>query len=279
MRSRRTWCLTAATAAALLLAAVVAAILSPRAGAAGEEKVELRITGGHDTDPRDRGRPVALVAGALGVSPEVFRSAFSGVRPAPEGTQPDPEQVRQNKAVLLGALARYGVTNDELDLVSNFYRYRPGRGELWPLEAAAGYAVVKDGAVTSVVMTRPGYGYNAPPTVSVPGHPDVALDAELHFDRDLKKNGSVASVTPARARGEGRFESGRLLPPEALGELNLTAEQQAEVGRLEWEVRERLDEIFTDGQKQRLLASQDVRLRRTSWEANQRYPGKLKVPG
>jgi hypothetical protein len=252
MRSRGTWRLTAATAAGLLLAGLAAVTLSPRAGAAGEEQVPLVIWGGHDTDPRDRGRPVALVAGALGVSPEVFRSAFSGVRPAPLGTEPDPEQVRRNKAVLLGALARYGVTNDELDRVSNFYRYRPGRGELWPVAAAAGYAVVKDGAVTSVVITQPGYGYCAPPTVSVPGHPEVALEAELHFDRDVKKNGSVASVTPARAGGGARFESGHLLPPELRAEVKLTEEQQAEVGRLEADVKERLDGILTDGQKQRL---------------------------
>src|SRR5262245_15048144 len=107
-------------------------------------KVPLTITGGHETDPRDRGRPVALVAGGLGVSPEVFRSAFSKVKPAPAGTEPDREQVRQNKAVLLSALTPHGVTNEELNRVSDFYRYVPGRGKLWPVKAAAGYARIKD---------------------------------------------------------------------------------------------------------------------------------------
>ena len=35
-------------------------------------------------------RPVVLIAAALGVSSDVFREAFSHVRPAPAGTRPDP---------------------------------------------------------------------------------------------------------------------------------------------------------------------------------------------
>jgi hypothetical protein len=168
----------------------------------GEEKVPLVIRGGHDTDPRDRGRPVALVAGGLGVSPEVFREAFSRVRPAPAGTAPGSERVHQNKEVLLGALAPYGVTNDQLDRVSDFYRYPPGRGKLWKVRAAAGHAVLKDGVVASVVITDPGSGYNSTPTVSVAGHPEIILQAKIAFGRDLGKNGSISSVKPERA-GDG----------------------------------------------------------------------------
>jgi hypothetical protein len=43
---------------------------------AAEAKVPVTFSGGHETDPQDRGRPVVLVAGALGVKPEVFRKAF-----------------------------------------------------------------------------------------------------------------------------------------------------------------------------------------------------------
>ncbi|MDR3633167.1 MAG: hypothetical protein P4L84_04970 [Isosphaeraceae bacterium] len=188
----------------LALAAVVVAAFASHAGAVGEEKVELTIGGGHETDPRDRGRPVALVAGALGVKPEVFRSAFSQVKPAPAGTRPDPAQVRRNKSALLGALARHGVTNDRLDRVSDYYRYNPSRGEMWPVEAAAGYATIRDGAITSVVVTRAGSGYNSPPTVSIPGHPQFVLKADLAFDRDFKKNGSIASITQAAPAGPSR---------------------------------------------------------------------------
>lgn len=170
----------------------------------GEERVPLVIRGGHDTDPRDRGRPVALVAGALGVTPEVFRDAFSRVRPAPAGTAPDGAQVRRNKDVLLAALGPYGITNDQLDRVSDHYRYNPGRGEMWPVRAAAGHAVFKDGAFTSVALTDPGSGYSSPPAVSVPGHPELVLRANLGFSRDLRKNGSIVSLTPAGDRGEAR---------------------------------------------------------------------------
>jgi hypothetical protein len=165
---------------------------------AGEQRVELAIRGGHDTDPRDRGRPVALVAGALSVSPEDFRTAFSRVRPAPAGTEPGAGQVRRNKAVLLAALEPLGVTNDELDRVSNYYRYNPGRDELWPVKAAVGYAIFRAGEFASLVITEPGSGYNSPPAISVPDHPELVFEAKLRFGPDLRKNGSVSSVTPAR---------------------------------------------------------------------------------
>ena len=105
----------------------------PVSGAQAEPdvaRVPVVFTGGHETDPRDRGRPVALVAAALGVPADVFREAFTHVRPAPAGTQPDPEAVRRNKDALMAALAPYGVTNDRLDAVSNHYRYVRSRGEL-----------------------------------------------------------------------------------------------------------------------------------------------------
>ncbi len=181
----------------LISAIFVTAVLTPRIVSAGEEKVQLVFSGGHETDPRDRGRPVALVAGGLGVPPDVFRNAFSQVKPAPAGTRPQPEQVRRNKTVLLNALGPHGVTNDELDRVSDYYRYNRSRGEMWPVKAAAGYATIKDGAVASVTITEPGSGYSSPPTVTVSGHPGLALTAKLTFDRDLKKNGSISTVTPA----------------------------------------------------------------------------------
>jgi hypothetical protein len=241
----------------LILLAVVAAIFSPQDGAAAEEKVQLVISGGHETDPRDRGRPVALVAGGLGVSPEVFRSAFNRVKPAAGGTEPEPAQVRRNKEVLMGALARYGVTNDELDRVSNYYRYPPGRGKMWPVEAAAGYATVKEGAITSVVITNAGSGYNSLPAVSVAGHPEWSFEANLAFGSDLKKNGSISSITPGKGKGKSRPKIGRVLPPRGRGELNLTKDQEQEIAKLEEDVDERLAKILTAEQRKKLEAGGD----------------------
>src|SRR4051812_1064265 len=99
--------------------------------AADDVQVQLVFAGGYQTEARDQGRPVLLIANALGVTPEVFREAFSRVKPAPAGTEPDEAEVQRNKAVLLGALSRYGVTNETLDRVSNYYRYRPGEGRIW----------------------------------------------------------------------------------------------------------------------------------------------------
>ena len=66
-------------------------------------------------------------------------------------------------------LGPLGVTNDRLDEVSNYYRYQPQKGELWPTAPAKGYAVVADGRVKKVVVTEAGSGYTVPPTVRIPG--------------------------------------------------------------------------------------------------------------
>ena len=51
-----------------------------------ESRVPLMFSGGYETDPG--GRPVALIAGALRVPPDVFREAFRDVRPARGGEAP-----------------------------------------------------------------------------------------------------------------------------------------------------------------------------------------------
>ena len=111
----------------------------------GVSRVPVEFSGGHETDGRDGGRPVVLIAAALGVTPDVFRDAFSQVRPARGGREPEPAQVRQNKEVLMKALGKHGITNDRLDTVSNYYRYQRSRNELWPTEPAVANALVKEG--------------------------------------------------------------------------------------------------------------------------------------
>jgi hypothetical protein len=156
------------------------------------------ISGGHDTDPRDHGRPVVLVAGGLGVAPDVFRDAFSGVHPVAPGSQPDQARAQQNKAVLLAALAPYGITNKQLDTVSDYYRYQPGSGALWPTRAAVITATVKAGTVTSFEVSDGGAGYSSGPSVSVPGALCGPVAVNLSFSRDLARNGAIESVTLSR---------------------------------------------------------------------------------
>jgi hypothetical protein len=189
---------------ALWLLAGVSAITAACAVAEGAEKnqgagtwrVKVFFTGGHATDPRDRGRPVGLIASALGVSPQVFRDAFSHVSPAPAGQEPAPGQVRRNKEALLSALGRYGVTNERLDEVSNYYRYNPGRGEMWPTVPAEGYALVSQGGeVIRVVITNPGAGYSSAPTISFDRGVRASTSVSVAFSKDLRKNGSITSVT------------------------------------------------------------------------------------
>jgi hypothetical protein len=174
--------------------------------------IAVTLSGGHETDPRDRGRPVMLIGNALGVTPEVFREAFSRVQPAAGGAEPDPQQVQANKRVLLEALSKYGVTNERLDEVSNYYRYPPpppppgqGRGNrggppgpgdasIWKHKDAVVTATVVNGKVTGFTIKDAGAGYTTPPKVSVAGFADLKVKVTLHFDKDLAKNGSIESI-------------------------------------------------------------------------------------
>jgi hypothetical protein len=175
----------------LLLTLVTACAIR---GAADESlKVPVTFSGGHETDPRDKGRPVVLIAAALGVKPEVFRDAFSGVKPAEDG-KPTSQEVERNKQVLLTALKPFGITNERLDKVSDYYRYRPGKGNLWKTTPAKAYAVVEGGKVKGVVITDQGSGYSSPPTATVQGMETVKLKVTIRFSKELRDNGAVSSV-------------------------------------------------------------------------------------
>lgn len=163
---------------------------------AAEMKLPLVFSSGHETDPRDGGRPVVLVAAGLGVKPEVFREAFRGVTPA-RGGPPTGAQARANKEALLKVLGPLGITNERLDEVSDYYRYQPQRGELWKHAEAKGYAVVEAGKVKQLVITEPGRGYSTPPQATIEGMEKVALKVTLQFDKELAKNGSIKAVEVA----------------------------------------------------------------------------------
>jgi hypothetical protein len=159
-------------------------------------RIPITFTGGHDTDPRDHGRPVTLIAAALGVPDEVFRETFTHVTPASGGREPQPDQVRRNKDALMKGLSPYGVTNDRLDTVSNFYRYNGSRGQIWRNTPATAYAIVKDGVVT-VTITDAGAGYTTAPSATIEGMNGVALKVTLTFGPDFKQNGSIKEITLA----------------------------------------------------------------------------------
>ena len=170
---------------------------------AAETKIPVTFSGGHETDLKDHGRPVVLVAAGLGVKPEVFRKAFSGVTPA-RGRGPTGEEARRNKAALMKVLGPYKVTNERLDEVSNYYRYRPQEGELWPTKAATAYAVVEDGKIKKILITEPGAGYSSPPKVTVKGFEKVPLEAKVKFVTDLKKNGGIESIEVAHEKSTAK---------------------------------------------------------------------------
>jgi hypothetical protein len=183
----RRWVMTALVTTAAGLAAI------PSVARAADKEVPLTFSGGHALSKEDFGRPINLMAAGLGVKPEQFREAFSGVTPA-RGRGPTRDEERKNKAALMKVLAPLGVTNERMDEVANYYRFRPQNGEFWPTKPAKGYAVVADGKITKLVVTDPGSGYNTPPDVTIPGVDGVRVRATLSFGKDLAKNGGVTAV-------------------------------------------------------------------------------------
>ena len=186
----------AAAAVILLLAGCTApgvSTSSTSGDGSTTETVTVTIDGGFDTDSIDGGRPVVLVAAALDVPTEVFREAFSGVTPAGAGEDPDSAQVALNKQALLTVLAPYGITNEQLDAASNFYRYNGSAGEVWPHAEATAVAVVQNGVVTSVTITDPGYGYSSTPTITLSNGQHAT--ATLAFGTDTATNGSINAIS------------------------------------------------------------------------------------
>jgi hypothetical protein len=173
--------------------AFTASIALPTTTQAAEMKVPVTFSGGHEIGKDDYGRPIPLIAAALAVKPEVFRKAFSGVTPA-RGRGPSREEARKNKEALLKVLAPHGVTNERLDEVSDYYRFRPQAGEFWPTTAAKGHAIVEDGKLKKIVVTEPGAGYCSPPTVQVEGFKDVEVKTTLEFSKNLKTNGGISAI-------------------------------------------------------------------------------------
>lgn len=155
------------------------------------------ISGGLETDPVDHGRPVVLIAAALGVPTEVFREAFSGVTPAGSDGGPSSELAQKNKAALMKVLEPYGITNDRLDEVSNYYRYSASKGESWKIIPATATVTVTNGVVTGVKITNAGAGYSSNPTITIKG-PDgkvVNATATVIYTEDFKMNGSITAIT------------------------------------------------------------------------------------
>ena len=107
-------------APAVALIAIVALSVSSMAA---ETKIPVTFSGGHEIGKDDFGRPIPLIAAALGVEPEVFRKAFGGVILRRKTTVGLP--VAKEEVALFKVLAPHALTNEHLDEVSDYYRYQP----------------------------------------------------------------------------------------------------------------------------------------------------------
>jgi len=197
MKKTTNW-MAAALAAAVIIGGGTALDRSNHTMAAPSgQNVSITISGGYETDPQDHGRPVVLIAAALGVPTEVFREAFSGVTPAELSSGgPTVQKARSNKAALLKVLAPYGITNDRLDEVSDYYRYNGQQSRTWKIVPATAAAIVKNGVVTGIAVTNPGSGYSSAPTVTINSpNGTTTAKATVSYSKDFAKNGSISSIT------------------------------------------------------------------------------------
>ena len=154
---------------------------------------DVVIQGGFETDPRDHGRPVRLIAAALEVPEDVFRDAFAGVSPSTFGP-PTSSRARANKEALMKVLAPHGITNERLDDVSDRYRYRPQDGERWAHQPATISAIIRDAKVVGFDIIDPGFGYSSPPQISVFGFEDLEVEVTLSYGPDFVENGCISEV-------------------------------------------------------------------------------------
>ena len=177
---------------------------------ADEKKVPVRFSSGHQIGTKDFGRPIVLIAAALGVKPEVFREAFSGVTPA-QGRGPMRDEVRKNKAALLKVLEQHGREQRASRRVFGLLRLSARAGEVWPTTAAKAEAIVVDGQIRRIVITDPGSGYCSSPDVKVEGFSEAEFKATLALGKDLKKKG-------AYRRGRDRAGQKAIVQPGPLRE-------------------------------------------------------------
>lgn len=156
--------------------------------------VTASLVGGFDIRAGDYGRPVPLYAGMLGVTPDNFRRAFSGVHP---DTAHDPSTAEQqvNKVALMSVLSQYRVTNDQLDRVANYYRFDSTAGQTWPHRAARVEATIVDGKVTKIRILDAGVGYTYPPQLVIPGFTSVRAAATIVFTNSFDTNGHIGAIT------------------------------------------------------------------------------------
>jgi hypothetical protein len=179
--------------APLVMCLTLSMTIMAKTSRAEETKVPVTFSGGHELGKNDYGRPITLMAAALGVKPDEFRKAFSGVKPA-RGRGPTGEEARRNKDALMKVLGPLKVTNERMDEVANYYRFRPQKGELWPTKPAEAYAIVDGGKIKEIVVTEPGSGYNTPPKATVEGFKNARLETKVKYDTNLKQNGGVESI-------------------------------------------------------------------------------------
>ncbi|WP_139228528.1 hypothetical protein [Planctomicrobium piriforme] len=162
-------------------------------------RVPVIFTNGHDTEAADKGLPVKLLAGGLGVPDSVFRSALTQLQ-AVRGVAPNEWQLQTMQTYLFKTLAKYDVSAYRLETVTAYYRHEQPRGELWPTKSAKAFAVIDNGRLLGFEVLNGGSGYSSAPTVSIPGHNNLFVNIDIAYGREFGTNGSITSITLAELK-------------------------------------------------------------------------------
>ena len=168
-----------------------------RVGAAAH--VPVVFSGGHGTDPEDRGRPVALVAGGLGVPAKVFRDAFRLVHPAPDGTAAGPRTGargtrtpcwRPSAPTASPTKTWIGSRITTATSAVGANTGRPRRRRPMPWSNGGGSLGTSSRAAAPATAPRPPTPCRA--------CPERRPEVRLVWSKTLEQNGSVAAITTPR---------------------------------------------------------------------------------
>lgn len=133
------------------------------------ETLQAQISGGYQGDV-----PFNLLANVAGKTPQQIQAAYNRV------------------GLDAQALARELNLDAELIQIGlDYYNIQDGT---WTRKPAVIQATITDGEVTLLQVEAPGAGYNAIPTITVPGH-NVDVEIEMVYNDNLLTNGGITSVT------------------------------------------------------------------------------------
>jgi len=149
------------------------------------EGVMVTVSGGHEIPDTDKGQPLELIGGLLGITGAQARDSFY---------YPFPKDGNLNdwNALFLEQLEYYGLRVDELDIA--LIRYLPTTEGVWNYTHADLRAIIENNVVVGFEIIDGGRGYTSQPTITVEGYDDVGVEMTISYTKDFETNGAITDI-------------------------------------------------------------------------------------